>query len=174
MVPWLDGFIAELLKTEGDIDAAADSVHVTVPEIHGVLTGNKVAKFAFDRTMTIVRGMRAQRLESVAFHEAAYPSKKFKFTPMGEAVMNPETGEPYYEVDRDNRLVMSLLKALDRPYFGDRQAITGGDGGPIQVAHQVATLADVLRLSALLDEGKVSPDEVVGEIVDAEIVNEEV
>jgi hypothetical protein len=93
---------------------------------------------------------------------------------MGSAIMHPETGEPYFEIDRDNRLVLSLLKALDKDTYADRQIVTGADGGPIQVAHAVATLADVVRIAALLDKGEIPPEEVVGEILDAEVVDEKV
>jgi hypothetical protein len=36
----------------------------------------------------------------------------------------------------------------------------------------VATLADVVRISALLEKGDVKPDEIVGEILDAEVVDD--
>ena len=170
MTPWLPVFIAELLRSEGDVDAAAAVANVTVAELHALRERNKVVRAEWDRALKTIRTMRAQRLEAIAYHEAAFPSRRYKFTPMGESVKHPDTGEAYFEIDRDNRLVMSLLRALDKDTYADRQIVTGADGGPIQVAHAVATLADIVRISALLEEGKIPPTEIVGELLDAEIV----
>ena len=172
MTPWLPVFIAELLRSEGDVDAAAAVANVTVPELHALRERNKVVRAEWDRALKTIRTMRAQRLEAIAYHEAAFPARRFKFSPMGSAIMHPETGEPYFEIDRDNRLVLSLLKALDKETYADRQIVTGMDGGPVQVAHMVATLADVVRISALLDKGDIPEGEVVGEIMDAEVVED--
>jgi hypothetical protein len=66
------------------------------------------------------------------------------------------------------------LKALDKETYADRQIVTGADGGPVQHVHVAATLADVVRIAGLLDEGKIPPTEPVGDILDAEVVDEEV
>ena len=172
MTPWLPIFIAELIRTEGDTDAAAGAVKITIQELHALREKNQIVRREWDKALKTVRSIRAQRLEAIAYHEAAFPQRKYKFTPMGGVVMHPETDEPYYETERDNRLVMALLKALDRESYGDRQIVSGPDGGPIQVAHAVATLADVVRIAALLDKGDIPPEEIVGEILDAEVVDE--
>lgn len=160
----------ELIKTEGDVDAAAAVVNITVPELHRIRERNKVVAQEWSNALRVVRTIRAQRLETVAYHEAAYGKRKYKFTPQGDPVAHPETLEPYYETERDNRLVMSLLQSLDRETYGPRQIVSGPDGGPIVVEHQARTLADIVRIAALLDEGKIPPTEPVGEILEAEIV----
>ena len=170
--PWFEVFLAELLKTEGDIDAAASVANVTVPEVHRLTETNSAARVAFDRTLKTVRVMRAQKLEAVAFHEAAFPPRKYRFTPAGAPIRHPETNEAYFEEDRDNRLVLGLLKALDRENYGEQHIVSGPGGGPIQHTHLAATLADIVRISALMDKGDIAPDEIVGEIVDAEVVDE--
>jgi hypothetical protein len=173
MTPWLPVFIAELLRSEGDTDSAAEAAHVTVAELHALREKNAIVRKEWDRAIKTVRSIRAQRLEAIAYHTAAFPPRKYRFTPVGDPVMHPEKpGEAYYEEDQDNKLVMSLLQSLDRETYGPRQVVSGPDGGPIQVAHAVATLADVVRISALLEKGDVKPDEIVGEILDAEVVDD--
>lgn len=170
VTPWLDPFIAEFLRSEGDFDSACEAANVTPAEVHALKLANPVVDAALAKAMKTIRSMRAQRLETIAFHDAAFGAKKYKFTPTGEPVAHPETGEAYYELERDHRLLTTLLQSLDRETYGPRQILTGVDGGPIQVAHAVATLADVVRISALLDKGEIKSDEVVGEILDAEVV----
>ena len=175
LTPWLQPFIAELLRTEGDVEAAAELVHVTVPELHEYRRRFKPVAMAWANALDSVRKMRAQKLETIAFHEAAYPRRKYKFTPQGTSIEHPEKpGEPYYEEERDNRLVLGLLKALDRETYGERTVVTGKDGGPIQHAHIVATLADIVRTSAGVAGGTIAPDAVVGEIPDSDVLDAEV
>jgi hypothetical protein len=173
--PWLTTFIDELLKSEGDVEVAAEAVHVSVPELHELRRRNKVVQVAWANALDTVRKMRAQKLETLAFHEAAYPPRKYKFTPMGKAIEHPDRpGEFYYEEERDNRLVLGLLKALDRDVYGERTVVTGKDGGPIQHAHIVATLADIVRTAAGVTAGTIAPDTVVGEIPDDGVVDAEI
>jgi hypothetical protein len=171
--PWLPTFIAELLKSEGDVEVAAEAVHVSVPELHELRRRNKVVQVAWANALDTVRKMRAQKLETLAFHEAAYPPRKYKFTPMGKAIEHPDRpGEFYYEEERDNRLVLGLLKALEPSVYGERREISGPGGGPVVHAHMVATLADIIRVSAGVAAGTIEPGTVVGEVVDVEVVPE--
>lgn len=174
VLPWMDQFVSELLRTEGDIDAAAALVHIDVHELHALRDKAPAFALAWDRATKVIRRLRAQRLEAQAYHDAAFGMKKFKFTPAGGPVRHPETDEPYFEIERDNRLVLGLLKALDRETYGDRSILTGKDGGPVQHVHAVATMADIVRIAAMVGEGKIAPADVVGELpgdfVDAEVV----
>jgi hypothetical protein len=170
--PWLSAFVAELIRVEGDLDAAAASVNITVPELHTLREKNKVVRAEWDRALRVIRTMRAQRLEAVAYHDAAFGARKYRFTPTGEPVAHPISGEPYYDLERDHKLVMSLLASLDRETYGPRQVISGPDGGAIQHVHVAATLADIVRISGLLEEGKIPPTEPVGDVLDAEVVDE--
>ena len=175
MTPWLPVFIAELLRSEGDVDAAAAVANVTVAELHALRERNKVVRAEWDRALKTIRTMRAHRLEAVAYHDAAFGARKYRFTPAGEPVMHPEKpGEAYYDLERDHKLVMSLLQSLDRETYGQRQVVSGPDGGPVQHLHIAATLADIVRISGLLEEGKIPPTEPVGDVLDAEVVDEEV
>lgn len=171
---WLLPFLEALVKNEGDTDAAAEAVGMELQDLYRIRENDAYIRAAWDKTLKAVRVMRAHRLEAVAYHEAAFPPKRYKFTPSGEAVTHPDTGEAYYEEDRDNRLVVALLKALDRETYGDRQMLTGPDGGAVRVEHQAKTLADIVRISALLDKGDIAPETVVGEILEAEVVDEKV
>lgn len=173
-LPWIEGFLNELLRTQGDTDAAADLVHISVPELHAMRQKNKAFALAWARALDSIRVMRAEHLETVAFHEAAFPTKKYRFTPSGEGLKHPVTGEPYFEADRDNRLVIALLKALNKDVYSERREITGAGGGAIQHIHSAHTLADIVRLASMVEAGALPPTEVVGElddtVLDAEVV----
>src|SRR5271169_4787621 len=170
-MPWVRVFLDELLRTEGDIDAAAVIANVTLPEAFAHRDRSSIFADAWMQATRRVRKMRAERLEAVAYHDATYGRRKYKFTPQGESIPHPTENGPYYETERDSRLVTFMLKTLDPETFGDRAIVTGPGGGPIR--HVVATLADVVRIAALAEEGKIPRTEVVGHIpdgvIDAEI-----
>ena len=162
--PWADDFFKEFLRTDGDVDAAADFVHLSVPEIVTIREKNKPFDERWKRALSIVRKVRAERIETQAYHDALFGSTKFKFTPQGDPVKHPVTGEAYREVERDSRMQMFLLKSLDRSTFGDRTELTGKDGGPVQNAHIVATLADIVKIAEQTRNGRIDKGEVVAEL----------
>ena len=166
--PWADDFFKEFLRTDGDVDAAADAVHLTVPEIVAIREKNKPFAERWKRALSIVRKVRAERIETQAYHDALFGSTKFKFTPQGEPVKHPVTGEAYREVERDSRMQMFLLKALDRDVFADRTELTGKDGGPIQSQHVVATLADIAKIADQVRQGWLEKGTVVAELIGGE------
>lgn len=77
----------------------------------------------------------------------------------GEVVLDPETGKPVQARNRDgslrfltvrkysDSLAQFLLKGYRRRKFGDKQEITGADGGPLSTVDETAKAA---RLAALL------------------------
>lgn len=164
--PWADDFFKEFMRTEGDVDAASALVHVTVPELMEARERNKPFDERWKRATSVVRKIRAERLETQAYTDALVGQTKFKFTPQGTPVDHPITGGPYYEVERDSRVQMFLLKALDRATFGDRQELTGKDGGPIQTAAVVATLADIAKIADQVRKGRLDKGAVVAELVE--------
>ncbi len=156
------------MRTEGDVDAAADAVHVTVPELVTIREKNKQFDERWKRATSIVRKIRADRLETQAYHDALVGNTRYKFTPQGTPIMHPDKpDQPYYEVERDGRVQMFLLKALDRQTFGDKAELTGANGGPIQHQHVVATLADIARIADGVRQGRIAKGEIVGEIEEA-------
>jgi hypothetical protein len=164
--PWADAFFQELMRMEGDVDAASAVVNVSVPELMALREKNKSFDERWKRATSIVRKIRAERLETQAYADAVVGNSRFKFTPQGTPVAHPETGEPYYEVERSDRLQMFLLKALDRSTFGDRQELTGKDGGPIQSQTLVATLADIARIADGVRHGRIDKGVIVAELVE--------
>ena len=89
VLPWAEPFLAEYLKTHGDIDAAAEVVHVTVPEVFRAVETNKPFAAAWAKAKKTARDMKAEALEQIAYHDAAFGARKYKFTPMGEPVNHP-------------------------------------------------------------------------------------
>lgn len=60
---------------------------------------------------------------------------KYKFKRDGTPLKHPHTGEPYYELEHSDNLLMFLLKALKPNTYRERVEHTGPDGGPITIEH---------------------------------------
>ena len=61
--------------------------------------------------------------------------KKYKFDKAGKPIKHPRTGEPYYERQYSDTLLIFLLKSLKPGVYRDRVEHTGPDGGPITIEH---------------------------------------
>lgn len=59
-----------------------------------------------------------------AWKRAMVGGRQYKFTKTGEAILHPETGEPYYEVVKSDGLLLALLKARLPSLFGDKLHLT--------------------------------------------------
>ncbi len=69
------------------------------------------------------RGIVGRHLEAEAIRRAIEGDKIFKFDGKGNPLINPETGEPYYEVKRSDALLAKLLAAYMPERFGDKQTV---------------------------------------------------
>ena len=76
-----------------------------------------------------------EKLEIEARRRAVEGLKRKKFDRLGLPVMDPETGEQYFEHEYSDTLLIFLLKAARPEKYKDRvsQEHTGPGGGPIEV-----------------------------------------
>jgi hypothetical protein len=74
------------------------------------------------------------RLEQEARRRAIEGLKRYKFGKNGQPLINPETGEPYYEHEYSDTLLIFLLKGANPVKYADRakHEHTGKDGKPIE------------------------------------------
>lgn len=70
-------------------------------------------------------------LEHEAWRRAHDGVKRYKFSQSGKPLMNPETGEAYYEMDTSDTLLMFLLKSRDPRKYAQRMEVTGAEGAPL-------------------------------------------
>lgn len=90
--------------------------------------------------------LATQMLEAEAVRRAQAGVKRFKFD-KGRPIMHPETGEPYYELDYSDTLLIFMLKSKRPEVYKDRSQHehTGKEGGPIQTEEKADRLAAFLR-----------------------------
>jgi hypothetical protein len=92
----------------------------------------------------------AERLVEEADRRAVKGNRRYKFTPKGEALIHPVTGEPYYEDTQSDLLLMFRLKALRPNEYRERTQVehTGPGGGPVEVDLMADRLTSKLELLA--------------------------
>jgi hypothetical protein len=80
------------------------------------------------------------RLEQEARRRAVEGLRRLKFGKDGRPLIDPETGEPYYEHEYSDTLLIFLLKGAMPEKYKERQQteLTGKDGGPVE--HMIADL----------------------------------
>lgn len=68
--------------------------------------------------------------EKEAWRRAVEGLVRYKFGPKGEPIMHPVTGEPYYELEYSDTLLIFTLKALNPQKYRDttRHEIANADG----------------------------------------------
>ncbi len=86
-------------------------------------------------------------LEAEALQRAVEKKKVFKFTKAGDAILHPETGEPYYELKEDNQLLWKLLSSLNAKYREKSDVSISG-----QIDH--GATEDLKKLFATVREDK--------------------
>lgn len=87
----------------------------------------------------------ADRLEAEARRRAVEGVVRYRFTKDGDPIRHPVTGEPYYELEYSDTLLIFLLKAARPEKYADRTKaeITGANGAPFYVVLQEGLPADV-------------------------------
>lgn len=74
-----------------------------------------------------------ESLEAEARRRAHDGLKRKKFTKSGDPIVDPETGEQYFEREYSDTLLIFLLKGLRPEKYRERFEHSGPNGGPIQV-----------------------------------------
>lgn len=82
-------------------------------------------------------------LEDEAIRRAMHGTRRYKFRPNGEPVLHPETGQPYYENEYSDQLLIMLLRAADPARFSNKVQLAGHDGGPLQ--HHVQMIRQAIE-----------------------------
>ncbi len=82
-------------------------------------------------------------LEAEARRRATAGSLRYKFDKAGNPLRHPVTGEPYYELEFSDTLLIFLLKGARPEKHKERQEITGKDDGPAQLQPVVARLENL-------------------------------
>lgn len=80
----------------------------------------------------------ADRLEEEARRRACDGLVRYKFRKDGEPLRHPETGEPYFELEYSDPLLICLLKAAKPTKYRDRKEVSGPGGGPVEFTLDIA------------------------------------
>lgn len=92
----------------------------------------------------------AERLEIEARRRAIKGLKRKKFTKGGDPIIDPETGEQYYELEFSDTLLIFLLKGALPHKYRDRvqSEISGPRGGPVSIRAEQLTDDDLAVIAA--------------------------
>lgn len=71
---------------------------------------------AFEEACMVAAGV----MEEEAVRRGVEGVKRYKFDAKGNPLLNPETGEPYFEHVYSDALLIALLKATNPKKFGDK------------------------------------------------------
>lgn len=126
---WRRAFLAALRQTGKVCDAAA-AAGVDRTLVYRIRNRNLKFAKAWDDALEEAAGM----LEDEAVRRARDGVIKYKFTSKGEPVLHPVTGEPYYELDYSDTLLMFLLKGIYPDKYRDRANVQV-EGGETPVKH---------------------------------------
>lgn len=99
---------------------------------------------SYRKAYEIAKSIQQQMLEDEAVHRATEGLRRYKFNAKGEPLLHPVTGEPYYEDNRSDVLLIFLLKSLDPQKYRENSSleVTGADGQPIQIRSTVTVCED--------------------------------
>jgi hypothetical protein len=129
---WHDGFFAALAET-GNVTKACKAVRIERKTVYKARDRDP----AFRACWAEALDEAADRLEEEARRRAHDGLIRYKFRRDGTPLLHPTTGEPYYELDYSDTLLIFLLKGCRPEKYRERQdvSVTGQGGGPVQ--HEV-------------------------------------
>lgn len=150
---WRPIFLDNLEET-GNVSRAAEAAGISRQTAYDSRDRSKEFRKDWDAALDVA----TDKLEAEARRRAVDGLVRYKFH-KGYPVTHPETGEPYYEHEYSDTLLIFLLKAHRPEKFRDRVEHTGADGGPIR--HEDVGLTDeerLKRLTAILDRARQAGD----------------
>lgn len=134
---WRPAFLARL-RASGNVTVAAEAATVDRATVYDA----RAADAGFAEAWKAALEEAADRLEAEARRRAHDGLLRKKFTAKGEPVIDPETGEQYWEREYSDVLLMFLLKAARPEKFRDRLDLR--HAGQLQVRHDDALASAIL------------------------------
>lgn len=121
----------ELLTEGRTVTASAEEVCVSRSRLYQLRREDADFSVAWDEAAQ----MGADVLEDEARRRAVEGTLRYKFDKHGDALVHPETGQPYIEREYSDTLLIFLLKAARPDKYRERAKIehVGANDGPIQV-----------------------------------------
>lgn len=120
VVDWGPAYLEALLNN-GCVSAAAKVAGVCR---HTVWERRK-SDSKFREAEEAAREQAADLLQDEAWRRAVEGVVKFKFGPDGKPLMDPRTGEPYYELEYSDKLLLALLRANKPERYRDGCSVPG-------------------------------------------------
>lgn len=127
---WENAFLAALRET-GKVSSAATSTGVARHTVYK----HKRACEEFAQAWEEALLEAASLLEDEAVRRAREGTIKYKFDRNGKPILHPVTGEPYYELDYSDTLLIFLLKGILPDKYRDRSNVQV-EGGSTPVQHE--------------------------------------
>lgn len=127
----------------GHVTKAAESAKIARRTHYQALRRNPDYAEAFSQLREEVVGL----LEDEAMRRATHGTRKKKFH-QGEAVLDPETGEQYEELEYSDSILIFLLKANDPAKYRERHEVSGS----VDVNHAGSITLSEIRQEVLRDE----------------------
>lgn len=112
---WYAAYLSSLAHT-GVYQRACDAAG----KDHSTIWRERQANPDFARQEDEALKISARLLEGEAVRRAIHGLRKYKFSPRGEPVMDPRTGEQYYELEYSDTLLVKLLGARIPEVFREK------------------------------------------------------
>lgn len=164
---WMPAFLTALSQT-GNVTSSCEKAGITRTHAYDVRQVDPEFAAAWQNALEIA----TDALEQEARRRAHEGLKRYRFTKSGQPILDPETGQPYFEHEYSDTLLIFLLKAHRPEKYRERyeHQVTGnGPAGEIQtkatVTHEIRTPAEtvhaVLGILAEIGALSVQPAEAV-------------
>lgn len=127
-------FLAAYART-GNITQAAAAAGITRRTHYVWLDAEGEEGEAYRAAFEDAKEQAADYLEAEARRRAVEGLVRYRFNRAGNPLKHPVTGEPYYELEYSDTLLIFLLKGARPDKYADRTRteITGRDGAPLGV-----------------------------------------
>jgi hypothetical protein len=115
---WRAAFLCVFAET-GNATKAAEAAGIDASTAYRARQTDADFKLDWENAKLVA----ADTLRAEAWRRAVEGGRSYKFTKTGEAILHPETGQPYYEMVYSDALLTLLLKAYAPDEFKDRSAV---------------------------------------------------
>lgn len=113
-------FFLERLRATGNIAQSCKDTGIS----RGSITYLRARDKDFITAMDEAHDDAMDMLEEEARRRAVEGDRSYRFNIKGDPLIHPETGKPYYEVQRSDRLLITLLQAGRPDKFRDRPVVS--------------------------------------------------
>lgn len=129
---WEKAFLKALAIT-GNVTESANKAKIDPSTAHHARKRSK----GFSQKWKSAMRKAADALEAEARRRAVDGLVRFKFDKKGEPIKHPKTGEPYFELEYSDTLLIFLMKGNNPAKFRERHEVKHKGGVQLQLTEEI-------------------------------------